>query len=83
MNDASNSKALGAGLKRTGELCAIFTIGNGIVGLLQPERHLKLWSSPTPAIDRFVKKDRERTPAQRRIAGAVQVAAGLLLARRA
>ena len=77
MNEAAK-----AGLKRTGELCAIFTIGNGIVGLLQPERHLKLWSSDTPAIDRFVAKDRERTPGQRRLAGLVQVGAGLLLASR-
>lgn len=76
------SDAVNTGLKRTAELCAIFTIGNGIVGLVQPERHLDLWTSDTPMIDRFVAKDRERSPAARRAIGLLQVGAGLLLASR-
>ncbi len=74
------SDAVDIGLKRTAELSAIFMIGNGLVGLVQPERHLDLWTSDVPAIDAFVKKDRERTPATRRMFALLQVGAGLLLA---
>ena len=76
------NEAVNVSLKRTAELCAIFTIGNGIVGLVQPERHLNLWTSEVPTIDCFVAKDRERSPAQRRLIGLLQVGAGLLLASR-
>ena len=77
MNEATN-----AGLKRTAELCAIFTIGNGLIGVLQPERHLQLWKSDVPAIDMFTRADRKRSPARRRAFGLLQVAAGVLLASR-
>ena len=77
MNDALNT-----GLKRTAELSAIFMIGNGLIGLLQPERHLKLWTSDVPAIDAFVRADRARSPAKRRMYGLLQVGAGVLLASR-
>lgn len=70
------------GLKRTAELSAIFMIGNGVVGLLQPRRHLELWTSDVPAIDAFVRADRARSPAKRRIYGLLQVGIGVLLASR-
>ena len=75
MNDA-----IATGLKRTAEMCAVFMIGNGTVGLLQPERHVELWTSDRPWIDRFAKADRERSPASRRLHAAAQIGAGLLLA---
>lgn len=74
------NEAMETGLKRTAELSAIFMIGNGLVGLVQPERHLELWNSDVPAIDVFVKADRERTPGARRMIALLQVGAGLLLA---
>jgi hypothetical protein len=71
-----------AGLKRTAELCAIFMIGNGLVGALQPKRRVELWTSDVPAIDAFVKADRARSPAKQRAIGLLQAGAGLLLASR-
>ena len=75
MNEATTT-----GLKRTAEMCAVFMIGNGLVGLLQPRRHVALWTSDQPWIDRFARPDRERTPATRRLYAGAQIAAGVLLA---
>lgn len=75
MNDAVNT-----GLKRTAELSAIFMIGNGVVGFLQPERHLELWRSDVAAVDVFTRADARRSPARRRLFAALQVGAGVLLA---
>lgn len=74
------NEAVTTGLKRTAEMCAVFMIGNGTVGLLQPARHVQLWTSDRPWIDRFARADRERSPTSRRLHAAGQVAAGLLLA---
>lgn len=74
------NEAMATGLKRTAEMCAVFMIGNGTVGLLQPARHVQLWTSDSPWIDRFARADRERSPTSRRLHAAAQVAAGLLLA---
>lgn len=74
------NEALATGLKRTAEMCAVFMIGNGTMGLLQPERHVQLWTSDRPWIDRFARADRERSSASRRLHAAAQIGAGLLLA---
>lgn len=72
--------AIATGLKRTAEMCAVFMIGNGTVGFLQPKRHVELWTSDRPWIDRFARADRERSPASRRLHATAQIGAGLLLA---
>ena len=75
MNDIAST-----GLKRTAELGAIFMIGNGLLGLLQPNRHLELWKSDVPAIDVFTRADQKRSVGTRRAFGLLQVGAGILLA---
>ena len=77
MNEATE-----ATLKRTAELSAIFMIGNGLLGALQPDRHLELWKSDVAAIDVFSRADRERSVGTRRVLGLLQVGAGILLASR-
>jgi hypothetical protein len=69
------------GIKRTAEMAAVFMIGDGVLGLLQPDRHVALWRSPVAAVDMLVRPFAER-PGRRRIYGAVQAAAGLMLAAR-
>jgi hypothetical protein len=66
-------------LKRTAEMCAIFMIGNGIVGLAQPQRQVSLWRSDVKPLDALVRRFDGR-PNRRRFQGAFQLAAGLLLA---
>ncbi|HEU0043630.1 hypothetical protein [Sphingomonas sp.] len=68
-------------LKRTGEMCAIFMIGNGIIGLAQPQRQVSLWRSHVKPLDLLVRRFDGR-PGKRRLQGALQLAAGLLLASR-
>ena len=64
--------------RRTAEMAAMFMIGNGLLGLVQPERRIALWSSDQPWIDRFVAADRARSPAARRKAALIQLGAGLI-----
>ena len=54
-------------------------IGNGLLGLLQPERRIALWTSDQPLVDRFVAADRARSVAARRNAALLQIGAGLIL----
>ncbi|WP_342657462.1 hypothetical protein NPJ82_11620 [Sphingomonas sp. NY01] len=70
-----------AALRRTAEMAAVFMIGDGLLGLLQPERHVALWRSRTPAVDLLVRPFAGR-PTRRRLYGALQLAAGLALAAR-
>lgn len=72
---------LSLGLKRTAEMCAIFMIGNGIVGLAQPQRQVSLWRSDVKPVDLLIRRFDGR-PGKRRVQGAMQLAAGLLLASR-
>lgn len=65
--------------KRAGEMAALFMIGDGALGLLQPERHVALWRSPVRAVDLLVRPFAGR-PGWRRGYGAVQIAAGIALA---
>ena len=68
-------------LKRSAEMAAVFTIGDGLLGLLQPVRHIDLWRSKVAAVDILVRRFDGR-PTYRRGYGALQLAAGLLLASR-
>ncbi len=72
--------ALTVSLKRTAELCAIFVVGNGVVSLLQSDRHLRLWRSDMPLIDGFTRADREGAAAWRRAHALLNIGGGLLLA---
>ena len=67
------------GAKRTAEMAAIFMIGDGLLGLLQPERHVALWRSRWSGVDRLVRPFEDR-PDRRRLYGVVQIASGLALA---
>lgn len=83
MNDPTSVNAgdgdLTLGLKRAGEMAAVFMIGDGLLGVLQPTRHVDLWRSDIGAVDALVspfggKLDR------RRIYGLLQLTAGIALA---
>jgi hypothetical protein len=67
------------GLRRAGEMAAVFMIGDGLLGLLQPTRHVDLWRSDVAAVDLLVRPFGDR-PARRRWYGALQLAAGVALA---
>ena len=66
-------------LRRTGEMAAIFMIGDGLLGLTQPRRHVAIWRSDYRAVDLFVRPFAGK-PAGRRLYGTLQIAAGLGLA---
>jgi len=68
-------------LKRSAEMAAVFMIGDGLLGLLQPTRHVDLWRSKVTPVDILVRRFDGR-PTYRRGYGALQLAAGLLLASR-
>jgi hypothetical protein len=68
-----------AALRRTAEMAAVFMIGDGLLGLLQPTRHVDLWRSDVTAVDLLVRPFGDR-PARRRWYGALQLAAGVALA---
>ena len=68
-------------LKRTAEMAAIFMVGDGLLGLLQPRRHVALWRSEVTAADLMVRPFAHR-PGARRAYGIVQLGAGLWLASR-
>lgn len=68
-------------LRRTAEMAAIFMIGDGLLGLLQPRRHVDLWRSSVPAVDGLVRPFGDR-PGRRRLYGLLQLAAGVALASR-
>ena len=70
---------LSVGIKRAAEMAAVFMIGDGALGLAQAARHVDLWRSDVRAVDLLVKPFGGR-PGRRRAYGAVQIAAGLLLA---
>lgn len=72
---------LALGLKRTAEMCAIFMIGNGVVGMTQPQRQVTLWRSDVRPVDALVRRFDGR-PDRRRLQGLVQFGAGVLLASR-
>ncbi len=59
---------LAIGLKRTAEMAAIFMIGDGLLGLSQPKRHVALWRSRSAAVDLLVRLFEGR-PRRRRLYG--------------
>jgi hypothetical protein len=68
-----------SGIRRTAEMAAIFMIGDGLLGLMQPKRHVELWRSDVAAVDRLVRPFAGH-PGRRRLYGALQLGAGLALA---
>ncbi|WP_375391096.1 hypothetical protein [uncultured Sphingomonas sp.] len=65
-------------VKRAAEMAAVFMIGDGLMGLLQPERHVGLWRSDVTAVDLLVRPFGGR-PGRRRAYGLLQIAAGIAL----
>lgn len=70
---------LRTGIRRSAEMAAVFMIGDGLLGLLQPERHVGLWRSEVAAVDLLVRPFGDR-PGRRRLYGLAQIAAGIALA---
>jgi hypothetical protein len=77
----ARSAAMETALKRTAEMAAVFMIGDGLLGLVDPERHVALWRSEVGAVDALVRPFADR-PGRRRAYGLLQLGAGLLLASR-
>ena len=66
-------------LKRAGEMAAVFMIGDGLLGLLQPTRHVDLWRSDVGVVDALVAPFGGK-PTRRRVYGLIQLTAGVVLA---
>jgi len=66
---------------RGAEMAAMFMIGDGLLGLLQPRRHVGLWASEALGAEAVVRPFDGR-PGARRLYGLVQIAAGVALAAR-
>lgn len=69
------------GVRRAAEMAAVFMIGDGLLGLFQPERHVELWRSNVKAVDLLVRPFGGH-PGRRRAYGLLQAAAGFALAAR-
>lgn len=67
--------------RRAAEMAATFMIGDGLLGLLQPHRHVGLWREKAGGAQVLVRPFVGR-PALRRAYGIAQIAAGLALAAR-
>jgi len=66
---------------RAAEMAAIFMVGDGLIGLLQPSRHVDLWKDDALGTEKLVMPFIDR-PGRRRLYAVVQIAAGLALAAR-
>ncbi|RMB36268.1 hypothetical protein C8J47_1804 [Sphingomonas sp. PP-F2F-G114-C0414] len=66
---------------RAAEMAAIFMVGDGLIGLLQPRRHVDLWKDDALGTEKLVKPFVDR-PGRRRLYAVAQIAAGLALAAR-
>jgi len=66
---------------RAAEMAAIFMVGDGLLGLLQPSRHVDLWKEDALGTEALVQPFVDR-PGRRRLYAVVQIAAGLTLAAR-
>ena len=69
------------GVRRAAEMAAVFMIGDGLLGMLQPSRHVDLWRSDVAAVDILVKPFGGK-PGRRRAYGLLQFVAGVALASR-
>jgi hypothetical protein len=67
------------GVRRSAEMAAVFMIGDGLLGVLQPTRHVELWRSDVAAVDGLVRPFVGH-PGRRRAYGVLQIGAGLVLA---
>ena len=67
--------------KRAIEMAAIFMVGDGLIGLLQPRRHVDLWKDDALGTEKLVSPFVDR-PGRRRLYAVMQIAAGLALAAR-
>lgn len=65
--------------RRAAELAATFMIGDGLLGLAQPERHVALWRRRALGAEALVRPFEGR-PGLRRAYGLVQIVAGVALA---
>ncbi len=77
---------VGAGPKapwmaRAAEMAAIFMVGDGLIGLTQPRRHVDLWRDDALGTETLVAPFVNR-PTRRRLYAVLQIAAGLALAAR-
>jgi len=71
--------ALQLSVRRSAEMAAVFMIGDGLLGLLQPRRHVELWRSDVSAVDVLVRPFAGH-PSRRQAYGLLQIGAGLVLA---
>lgn len=78
-DEAQMNAAVAIGLKRSAEMAAVFMIGDGLLGLLQPERHVALWRSDMGAVDGLVRRF-DGHPGRRRLYGLLQIAGGIAIA---
>ena len=67
--------------KRSAEMAATFMIGDGMLGLLQPRRHVELWQEQAGGSEWLVRPFVGR-PGRRRAYAVLQIAGGLALAAR-
>ena len=66
---------------RAAEMAAIFMVGDGLIGLIQPRRHVDLWKDDALGTEKLVAPFVDR-PAHRRAYALLQIGAGLALAAR-
>lgn len=76
-----SSEAHGPWLPRAAEMAAIFMVGDGLIGLLQPRRHVDLWKDDALGTEKLVAPFVDR-PGRRRLYAVLQIAAGIALAAR-
>lgn len=65
--------------RRAAEMAAVFMIGDGLLGLLQPRRHVALWQDDALGSETLVAPFVDR-PGRRRAYAVLQIAAGIALA---
>ena len=66
-------------LARAAEMAATFMVGDGLIGLAQPRRHVDLWKRDALGAEKTVRPFVDR-PGRRRLYAVAQIAAGLWLA---
>lgn len=66
-------------IDRAAELLAIMMVGDGVMALVRPRHHMRLWTLETPGLREFA-EGFERRPVLTRAVGAATIAAGLALA---
>ena len=67
--------------RRAAEMAAIFMVGDGLIGLTQPRRHVDLWKDRALGAERPVRPFVDH-PGRRRLYALAQIGMGLWLASR-